>query len=154
MCFHFFGMVKSLSNRGWRRGVCDHHVFQCCQVPSHSHRFSHVWFRTNSWQMFTTNMSLQIIFWKNRRCRTQRSFNISSLTHMMCHDFTFLFSLLRRRQSALVLHYIESAPAQSVAFLPSFRHGYHSHVCFFWPRIDFSEKPSQEKFVFVAVDSL
>ena len=93
-------------------------------------------------------------FWKNRRCRTQRSFNISSRTHMMCHDFTFLFSLLRRRQSALVLHYIESAPARSVVFLPSFRHGYHSHVCFFWPRIDFSEKPSQKKFVFVAVDSL
>ena len=55
-----------------------------------------------------------------------------------------------RRQSAFV-HYIQRqvflvASARSVAFLPIFRHGYHSYVCFFWPRIVFSEKPSQEKF--------
>ena len=62
----------------------------------------------------------------------------------------FLCFYLQRRQSAFV-HYIQRqvflvASARSVAFLPIFRHGYHSYVCFFWPRIVFSEKPSQEKF--------
>ena len=73
---------------------------------------------------------------------------ISSLNHMMCHNFLCFY--LQRRQSAFV-HYIQRqvflvASARSVAFLPIFRHGYHSYVCFFWPRIVFSEKPSQEKF--------